>query len=291
MSGPDSAWTCPGCDARPLPADRYCEECGALLDEFEIDAGTAAVVSDRGRRRARNEDAAWLAVTEDAVLVVVADGVSQSASPALASRTAARVGGEVLAAAADPRAALVTAYRDAARAVAELAGEEEEAAVGAPATTLVAAVVSRAAGVAVVWAGDSRVYWVPETGPAQLLTADDCLAGELVAAGMDAELAYGRPDAQVLTDWLGAGGGQHPDRYHTVLPDRPGTLVLCTDGLWNYLPDPDAFAAAVRGVRAAGSALRQAHGLVDLACARGGHDNVTVAVVPFVPATGLEGAR
>ncbi|MGH3828294.1 MAG: hypothetical protein ACRDQX_14170, partial [Pseudonocardiaceae bacterium] len=43
-------------------ADRYCERCGARVadprrDRVEVDVGVAAGVSDRGRRRRRNEDA------------------------------------------------------------------------------------------------------------------------------------------------------------------------------------------------------------------------------------------
>jgi serine/threonine protein phosphatase PrpC len=66
---------------------------------------------------------------------------------------------------------------------------------------------------------------------------------------------------------------------------------VCTDGLWNYAPLPDDLA---RLVAAHGDAtpLALARSLVRHALARGGHDNVTVAVADILPAITipLEGA-
>jgi serine/threonine protein phosphatase PrpC len=69
-------------------------------------------------------------------------------------------------------------------------------------------------------------------------------------------------------------------------PDRSGLVVLCTDGLWNYVDHADALAATLPR----GAALMDvARTLVRHARAGGGHDNVTVAVLPFVIGDG-EGA-
>lgn len=308
--------SCPACGTRPLPGDVFCEQCGTALDRVEMDVEIAAVVSDRGRRRACNEDAGWLAVLDRTVAVVVTDGVSRSSDPARASQTAVTASGDALTSALPavlttaqagtppdlspvPRI-LVEAVTEAARAVADLGTEPADrsaadpVASSAPACTIVAATVTTTAEqclVVVAWAGDSRAYWVPSAGPALPLTFDDSLASELIAAGADPAAAYAGPGGHVLTDWLGAGGGQHLDRYRTWCPDQPGTLVLCTDGLWNHLPDPEEFAVAVRGVTGGNgtalagttSALEQARALVNLAWLVGGHDNVTVAVVPVVP--------
>jgi serine/threonine protein phosphatase PrpC len=59
-------------------------------------------------------------------------------------------------------------------------------------------------------------------------------------------------------------------------------VLVCTDGLWNYLPEPEQL-APVALAEANGSALGAARALVQHALDAGGHDNITVAVVPCVP--------
>src|SRR5690349_9085932 len=56
---------------------------------------------------------------------------------------------------------------------------------------------------------------------------------------------------------------------------EPGILLLCSDGLWNYLPDADDLARICAGHDAATAATA----LVDYALAAGGQDNITVAVL------------
>ena len=50
---------------------------------------------------------------------------------------------------------------------------------------------------------------------------------------------------------------------------------MCTDGLWNYLPD----AAEIAPFCADADSTTTARALVDRALGAGGHDNVTVAVI------------
>jgi PPM family protein phosphatase len=74
----------------------------------------------------------------------------------------------------------------------------------------------------------------------------------------------------------------------------PGVLMLCSDGLWNHLPDPDVLARlaapALGGATPdAGDdgeqhpALAAALALLSAALDDGGHDNTTLAIVPIVP--------
>jgi serine/threonine protein phosphatase PrpC len=83
-----------------------------------------------------------------------------------------------------------------------------------------------------------------------------------------------------LTRWLGADAGATPwsasgTPFITVA--EPGLLLLCSDGLWNYLPEAEDIARICVGndVTAAASAL------VEYALAGGGQDNITVAVIPI----------
>jgi serine/threonine protein phosphatase PrpC len=152
----------------------------------------------------------------------------------------------------------------------------------APACTLVGAV---AAGdlLVVGWVGDSRVYWVPDdrSVPAARLTEDDSWAAQMVAAGlMNEQEAYADERAHAITGWLGADAYEVEPHTAAFRPDRPGVVVVCTDGLWNYAEGAQDMARVVPG-DAADRPLHCARVLVGHALDGGGHDNVTVAVVPF----------
>ena len=57
----------------------------------------------------------------------------------------------------------------------------------------------------------------------------------------------------------------------------PVSLLLCTDGLWNYLPDADDIARICDG----SDPTAAARALVEYALSAGGQDNITVAVIPI----------
>ncbi|MEU8816776.1 protein phosphatase 2C domain-containing protein [Actinoplanes sp. NPDC048796] len=277
---------CPHCGAAgAVGEDGYCEQCGMLAirprDHLEVDGGeVAAAATDRGQRHHRNEDAMWLAVRGADVDVVVCDGVSSSFDPDVASATAAGAAGEVLAATGDVGEAILTAKQ----AVADLAaGGDPRRAVSNPACTIVAAVV-RGSEVSYGWIGDSRAYWIGAEGPAEQLTEDDSWATHVIALGVDPEVAMRDPKAHAITGWLGADAGSVQPRAASFTVTEPGHLVLCSDGLWNYLTDPAAFAAAVRtGLHEHGTLINAARYLTDYANNAGGADNITVALIPVQP--------
>ncbi|TDE25098.1 protein phosphatase 2C domain-containing protein [Actinomadura sp. 6K520] len=311
----------------------------------------AAGASDRGRRYSRNEDALALAAHAAGVAAVVCDGVGSSQRPEDASRTAADTGAAelvaLLDAGEDPEDATRAAALRAASAVAALSTSPGDA----PSCTYVSA-VTRGASVTVGWVGDSRAYWLsadgavdpgeggaaepatdesgPETaelstgdmaeiGPSRRLTEDDSWAAFMTAQGALTEAeAEQHPNAHVITAWLGADAGQVSPHVATFRPAGPGTLLVCSDGLWNYFPaardlaallaagpgapgpaaghDPAAAntpgAANGAGGTAPGSApdpghdpaadpLGVARALVRRALDAGGRDNITVAVIPI----------
>ena len=61
---------------------------------------------------------------------------------------------------------------------------------------------------------------------------------------------------------------------------RAGTLVVCSDGLWNYLKDGEHLRSLVDKFSQAGKvdALTVARKLVTFAREAGGHDNITAVV-------------
>ncbi len=69
----------------------------------------------------------------------------------------------------------------------------------------------------------------------------------------------------------------------TLRPANAGHLVLCTDGLWNYLPRAGDLEHAMTTAPGDGSPAATARSLVRHALASGGHDNVTVAVAAIDP--------
>ncbi|MFC5181114.1 PP2C family serine/threonine-protein phosphatase [Actinomadura harenae] len=309
------------------PADR-----DHLEVELVTPGGPVAGVSDRGKRYARNEDAFAIAPHTTGVAAVVCDGVGSSPRPETASRAAADTAAAEIATAlgagAAPGDAVRAAVRKAAEAVAGLADSPE----ASPSCTFVAAVTGPD-GVTVGWVGDSRAYWLSESdtspsaalrdtgeldssqvtadlkgdpnattpdaetlplGPSRRLTDDDSWAAFMVASGALTEAeAEAHPNAHVITAWMGADAGEVRPHVRGFVPDRPGTLLVCSDGLWNYFPGAGDLAAVLRNAQAdpAADPTGAARILVRHALDAGGRDNITVAVLPMAAAPRTEQDR
>jgi serine/threonine protein phosphatase PrpC len=251
-----------------------------------------------GLRREHNEDAVTFGcgTTQKGHayrILVVCDGVSTSARAEQASQIAARIIRDGLArfcagetAAFDgARDAMIEAIHSAHAAICEQEGARGPA--EPPGTTCVAALVLGER-LVVGWVGDSRAYWLTERG-IELLTRDHSWVNEAVASGeATLEAAMRSPHAHALTRCLGpVEAGETPQ---PVLPDvatrrlvGKGVLLLCTDGLWNYYPIPEQMAALVQRCGPAPTPDRLARFLVHKALARGGQDNVSVAVYAHTP--------
>ncbi|GAB3960157.1 PP2C family protein-serine/threonine phosphatase [Streptomyces sparsus] len=262
---------------------------------METELHGVAAASDRGLRHHRNEDAYGVDVVAlpdgtPAVVAVVCDGVSSSSRPDEASAAAAGAARahltDVLPRGAQPQQALHESMEVAGRAVSALAAEAPTPEQNAPACTVVSAVVAGGL-LAAGWIGDSRAYWVPEdrSASAARLTEDDSWAAQMVAAGLMAEAeAYADARAHAITGWLGADAYELDPHTASFTPDRPGVVLVCTDGLWNYAESAEQLAAVVPA-DARARPMAAAQHLVRYALSGGGHDNVTVAVIPF-PAAG-----
>jgi serine/threonine protein phosphatase PrpC len=154
-----------------------------------------------------------------------------------------------------------------------------------PSSTLVAAVV-RADTATIGWVGDSRAYLVCPSGTWQLST-DDTWVADQVAQGLLSEAeAADDPNGHVLTRWLGEDW--RDTQAASVLSfqiEESGHLLLCSDGLWNYLPTEADMGTAVAEVGDS-TPLGLAAELTELARQAGGHDNITVAVAAVATAPG-----
>ncbi|MER5397589.1 PP2C family serine/threonine-protein phosphatase [Streptomyces sp. NPDC002599] len=297
---PAGAKLCVACRSGQVDTDGYCEHCGHAQprerDHMEQELGAVAAVSDRGLRHHRNEDAFAISSTalpdgSPVVVAIVCDGVSSATRPDEASLAASHAANESLLAAlplgTHPQQAMheaIVAASEAVNALADPSTAQGEHAphVNAPACTIVGALVTSSL-LIVGWVGDSRVYWVPvdrSSLPARL-TEDDSWAAQMVAAGLMNEAeAYADERAHAITGWLGADAYELEPHTVSFKPDRPGVVVVCTDGLWNYAETAEEMAEAVP-LDAAERPLQSARVLVGHALDGGGHDNVTVAVLPF----------
>jgi PPM family protein phosphatase len=286
---------CSGCGGTSFGAEGYCEDCGqrraSTQDHTELDLGAIAAVTDRGKRHRRNEDAVALAAIADVVIAIVCDGVSSSTRPDAASTGAVNAAAPAVVDALTQRASAADAISAAARAAqaaATLAAGPDPGS-NPPASTFVCAVVASDA-VTVGWVGDSRAYWLPDAKSTEdgsgrdqpiCLTVDDSVAGQAAAAGL--AVPNGLP-AGALVRWLGADATDTAPHVRTFTPPGPGRVLVCSDGLFKYRPDPTALAATTPALRP----LPTAQALIAFALEAGGADNISAAVLPYPPPSSKE---
>ena len=276
--------------------DDYCSACGnrraePARDQADLDG--IVLITDRGLEHPRNEDAAAAGIVtpagekSSAIAVTVCDGVSASADAQVAAVSASMAGVDAmlraLAASRQARSAVLAGLTDAAIAAASAGFGGLDLTMAPSCTYAAAAVVPTGAGVEITVGnvGDSRVYWLPKPpAAAQCLTVDDSLAQELITAGVPADSEAVQAGAHTLTRWLGADAEPTPwseSSVRTITTTDRGVLMMCTDGLWNYLPEADDIAGFCIGK----DTDTAARALVDRALAAGGQDNITVAVIPI----------
>ena len=137
--------------------------------------------------------------------------------------------------------------------------------------------------------GDSRIYLLRNGGLMQL-TIDHTWVQEAVEKGiLEPEDARRHPNVHVIRRYLGSPKTPQADIRLRLAADEsdtqsrsnqglrllPGDLILlCTDGLTDVVED-DEIELALRGL----DLQSAAQALVDLACSRGGKDNITAALM------------
>ena len=254
-------------------------------------------LSDIGCLRTNNEDSFGYWEPEDdrefprkGRLAVVADGMGGYEGGQEASRLAVETLVAVYrdSAGNDPQAALIEALQAAHHQIRQYSFAHPE--LRGMGTTCTAAAIVRGAhrgadggqsgggdydALYYVHVGDSRLYLIRD-GQIHRVTRDHSYVGRLVEAGMiSAEEAETHPQRNILTAALGT----NPD----LIMDSPGfpeplrhqdVLLICTDGLWGQVRDPEILAAVEN--KSAELAGRE---LIELARERGGPDNITVEIL------------
>jgi serine/threonine protein phosphatase PrpC len=257
-------------------------------DHRDLDLGRVAAISDRGWRHTDNQDAFALEVSGARVIVTVCDGVSSSWRSDLAAAAAVQAAIDALRPlletddwppADELVAALGAATAQAEAAVVALTTPQD----ATTATTMVLGALGPG-GAVVGSIGDSRAYWLDAgTGAHQVVTTDDSWAEQAIRDGLAPGDAYSSPHAHVITRCLRSdNAGPTPPNVSVLEISGPGTLVVCTDGLWNYAQPPDDLARHA-AITAGQPPIDIARRLVQMALDAGGSDNITVAVIPAGP--------
>ena len=227
----------------------------------------AAVRTDTGRRRRRNEDA----YVCEPPLFAIADGMGGAQAGEVASGLAAAVLAED---GGDERGEtrVRSLIQEANRRV--FRRSSEDAAASGMGTTMTVALVDAEAGtIAVGHVGDSRAYRI-RGGALEQLTEDHSLVGELHRSGqLSREEAEAHPQRSVITRAVGT----EPDVDVDVatIPAEPGDLfLLCSDGLTDMVSDEEILAL----LEESDDLDDAASALVDAANRGGGEDNITVVL-------------
>ncbi len=122
--------------------------------------------------------------------------------------------------------------------------------------------------------GDSRTYLLRD-GRLEQITQDHSLVARLVDAGViKPEEVRSHPQRNQIYRCLGHKPTVDVDTF-TVQLQQDDRLILCSDGLWEMVPD----AEIQRIVEEARSPQKASDGLIEAANRAGGEDNIAVIVV------------
>lgn len=240
----------------------------------------AAVLTDAGCRRERNEDSAVFIRPGDAgllssrgVLAVVADGMGGHSAGEVASRIAVDVVGRLyFESQGEWRSALVDALQIANAAILERSRQSAE--LRNMGTTCTALAIRECS----AWcahAGDSRLYLLRK-GEIYAMTEDHSEVMEKVRLGLlTLNEARRHEDRNVILRCLGSRADLLLATWEEPLPVLSGDrFVLCSDGLYDIVDECEINEHAT-----ATEPFEAARRLVHLARDRGAPDNVTIAIV------------
>lgn len=251
--------------------------------------GDVACASHIGLRHETNQDAAALGIDGSGhhIVLVVADGVSSTEGAEECARVASHTARDYLAATMDQGLPIndddtVTLFER----TFQKAHEAVVSGSGPIGACTLAAAVATHDRIVVGNIGDTRTYWFPDDGDPVRLSIDDSMAQAQMDLGLSREEAERGMGAHAITKWIGASATDVAPRVMAYQPQQSGWLLVCSDGLWNHVPDAGDFARLMADLvskahtddHGHASPAGVADGLIAYANNCGGHDNITVAL-------------
>ena len=144
------------------------------------------------------------------------------------------------------------------------------------------------------YVGDSRIYLI-RSGRIQQLTVDHSWVQEAIDKGiLTPEAARQHPNVHVIRRYLGSPtppepdfrlklfndeGDQHAENNQGLQLLPSDILLLCSDGLTDLVWNDEILEV----IRSKTSLKEASRALIELANARGGHDNITVVLISVPP--------
>lgn len=251
--------------------------------------GDVACASHIGLRHETNQDAAALGIDGSGhhIVLVVADGVSSTEGAEECARVASHTARDYLTATMDQGLPIndddtVTLFER----TFQKAHEAVVSGSGPIGACTLAAAVATHDRIVVGNIGDTRTYWFPDDGDPIRLSIDDSMAQAQMDLGLSREEAERGIGAHAITKWIGASATDVAPRVMAYKPQQSGWLLVCSDGLWNHVPDAGDFARLMADLvskahtddHGHASPAGVADGLIAYANNCGGHDNITVAL-------------
>lgn len=241
------------------------------------------VKTDLGNVRTNNEDSAsFFRIADENVLrnkgylLIVADGMGGHQAGEVASKMAVEIIGREYYNSGEKsiEQSLSKAFNTANKKIFEQAASNEtQKGMGTTSTAL--AIVGDA--IYFAHSGDSRAYHF-HNNKITRITQDHTYVQELVNNGnISAEEAETHPQRNILTNAMGTKPSLRVDTglFNGVF-DVSDRLLLCSDGLYDYLSDEE-----LRRALASGTLQQVADYLVSEAKRRGGKDNITVILAEY----------
>ncbi len=234
--------------------------------------------TDKGRIRESNQDAYFVGEMPDGTaFAVVCDGMGGAAGGNIASALAVQVISNKINASyhtkmgdASIRNMLDTALSAANVEVFDMANDKPE--LLGMGTTVVCAIIKDGQAF-IAHAGDSRAYLLNDCGFTQV-TTDHSVVQDLLNNGkITPEEAKNHPNKNIITRAIGVDKEIDVDFDQVDFSDGE-VLLLCTDGLSNYVSDDEIVGAITDGKYYA-----YADRLVQKANNNGGGDNITVVAI------------
>lgn len=235
--------------------------------------------TDIGKVRDINQDAFYINTLSDgSALAIVCDGMGGAVAGDVASKTAVDVISQYMINSYSPSMdseeiiklmnnAVISANIE----IYDLSCKDER--LSGMGTTVVMAVVCENRAL-ICNVGDSRAYLTDDK--LNQITRDHSVVQSLVESGkLSPEQAKVHPEKNVITRALGVEADVLTDSY-TVDFNKNSKILLCTDGMSNYVPEEEIFNIVKNNNIDTVTDL-----LIEKANQGGGKDNITVAVVSY----------